>query len=98
MVVRAWSSSPQRLLGHQRADVARHVSASRRLIEIGRDSWAHDLDEIQRVRLESVCRCCARQPPDRRGRARCGFDSESHVSALFRRQFGCTMRDYRKTR
>ncbi|OQC23407.1 MAG: HTH-type transcriptional activator RhaS [Verrucomicrobia bacterium ADurb.Bin070] len=28
----------------------------------------------------------------------CGFDSESHVSALFRRRFGCTMRDYRKTR
>ena len=25
----------------------------------------------------------------------CGFQSESHVSNLFRRQFGCTMRAYR---
>ena len=82
-------------------DVARHVSASRRLIEIRfRDSLGHTiLDEIQRVRLERVC-TLLRETNRQIGEIvhACGFDSESHVSALFRRRFGCTMRDYRKTR
>jgi transcriptional regulator GlxA family with amidase domain len=81
--------------------VARHVSASRRLIEIRfRDSLGHTiLDEIQRVRLERVC-TLLRETNRQIGEIvhACGFDSESHVSALFRRRFGCTMRDYRKTR
>lgn len=82
-------------------DVARHVSASRRLIEIRfRDSLGKTiLEEIQRVRLERVC-MLLRETNRQIGEIVrfCGFDSESHVSSLFRRRFGCSMRDYRKTR
>jgi LacI family transcriptional regulator len=82
-------------------DVARQVSASRRLIEIRfRDVLGRTiLDEIQRVRLDRVC-TLLRETNRQIGEVVhvCGFDSESHVSALFRRRFGCTMRDFRKTR
>jgi LacI family transcriptional regulator len=82
-------------------DVVRHVRASRRLAELRfRRELGHTiLDEIQRVRLERVCtllRETNRQIGEIIGA--CGFDSESHVSTLFRRQFGCTMIDYRKKR
>jgi LacI family transcriptional regulator len=82
-------------------DVAHHVSASRRLIEIRfRDTLGRTvLGEIQRVRLDRVC-TFLRETNRQIGEIAhaCGFDSESHVSALFRRRFGCSMRDYRKTR
>ena len=82
-------------------DVVRHVSASRRLTEIRfRETLGHTiLDEIQRVRLERVC-MLLRETNLQIGEIirACGFDSESHVSTLFRRRFSCTMRDYRRTR
>jgi len=82
-------------------DVVRHVSASRRLTEIRfRETLGHTiLDEIQRVRLERVC-TLLRETNRQIGEIvrACGFDSESHVSILFRRRFGCTMRDFRKAR
>jgi LacI family transcriptional regulator len=82
-------------------DVVRHVRASRRLAEIRvRKELGHTiLDEIQRVRLERVCMLLRETNMQISEITRvCGFDSESHVSILFRRRFGCTMRDYRKTR
>jgi LacI family transcriptional regulator len=82
-------------------DVVRHVRVSRRLAELRfRRALGHTvLDEIQRVRLERVCtllRETNQQILEIIGA--CGFESESHVSTLFRRQRGCTMRDYRKKR
>lgn len=82
-------------------DVVRHIHASRRLAEIRfRKELGHTLlDEIQRVRLERVC-MLLRETNTQISEIThvCGFDSESHVSILFRRHFGCTMRDYRKAR
>lgn len=82
-------------------DVVRHVRASRRLAELRfRRELGHTiLDEIQRVRLERVC-TLLRETNEPIGEIirTCGFDSESHVSTLFRRRFDCTMRDYRKRR
>lgn len=82
-------------------DVVRHIRASRRLAEIRfRRELGHTiLDEIQRVRLARVC-THLRETNLQIGEIvrACGFDSESHVSILFRRRFGCTMRDFRKTR
>jgi len=82
-------------------DVVRHVSASRRGTELRfRETLGHTvLDEIQRVRLERVCTLLRETnlPIGEIVRA-CGFDSESHVSTLFRRRFGCTMRDFRSNR
>ena len=82
-------------------DVVRHIHASRRLSEIRfRRELGHTiLDGIQRVRLERVC-TLLRETNLQIGEIvrACGFDSESHVSILFRRHFGCTMRDYRKAR
>jgi LacI family transcriptional regulator len=81
-------------------DVVRHVCASRRLAELRfRRELGHTiLDEIQHVRLNRVCTFLreTNQPIGEIIRA-CGFDSESHVSTLFRRHFGCTMRDFRKS-
>ncbi len=80
-------------------DVVRHINASRRLAEVRfRKELGHTiLDEIQRIRLKRVCTLLreTNQPIGEIVRA-CGFDSESHVSTLFRRHFGSTMRDYRK--
>ncbi|HPS79070.1 MAG TPA: helix-turn-helix domain-containing protein [Thermoanaerobaculaceae bacterium] len=55
------------------------------------------LDEIQRVRLGRVCMLLreTNQPIGEIIRT-CGFDSESHVSTLFRRHFDCTMRHFRQ--
>lgn len=82
-------------------DVVRHTNASRRLTEIRfRKELGHTiLDEIQRVRLERIC-TLLRETNQPIGEIvhTCGFDSESHVSILFRRRFGRTMRDFRKNR
>lgn len=80
-------------------DVVRHVRASRRLAEqrfrqqLGRTI----LDEIRRVRLEHVCTLLKETNFSIGEITRtCGFDSESHLGTVFRRAYGCTMRDYRK--
>ena len=82
-------------------DVVCHVSASRRLAEIRfRETLGRTiLDEIQRVRLERVCTLLKETNLSIGEITRaCGFDSESHLGTVFRRRFGCTMRDYRKKR
>ncbi|MDA3925491.1 MAG: DNA-binding transcriptional regulator [Kiritimatiellae bacterium] len=80
-------------------DVVRFVNASRRLTEMRfREALGHTiLEEIRRVRLEEVCtRLIESDQLISEITYACGFDSESHLGTLFRRKFGCTMRDYRK--
>ncbi|OQC25376.1 MAG: Xylose operon regulatory protein [Verrucomicrobia bacterium ADurb.Bin070] len=80
-------------------EVVRHVGASRRLAEqrfrtqLGRTI----LDEIRRVRMERVC-TLLRETNQAIGEIarQCGFESESHLGSVFRREHGCTMRDFRK--
>ena len=79
-------------------EVARHLRASRRLVEIHfrRELNTSILDEIQRIRLKRLCeQLIETNLPISQLSAMCGFASESHISNLFRRQFGCTMRAYR---
>ena len=82
-------------------DVVLHIHASRRLAEQRfRLELGHTiLDEIRRVRLERVCKHLKETnlPIGEIARA-CGFDSESHLGTVFRKQFGCTMRDFLKAR
>lgn len=82
-------------------DVVRHICASRRLAEQHfRRALGHTiLEEIRHVRLERVCKHLKETnlPISEIARV-CGFDSESHLGTVFRKQFGCTMRDYRKAR
>jgi len=80
-------------------EVVRHAGASRRLVEqrfrvqLGRTI----LDEIHRVRMERVCTMLRETNQTISDIAhQSGFDSESHLSNLFRREHGCTMRDFRK--
>lgn len=80
-------------------EVVRHVGASRRLAEqrfrtqLGRTI----LDEIRRVRMERVCTLLRETNQSIGDIARqCGFESESHLGSVFRREHGCTMRDFRK--
>ncbi len=82
-------------------DVVRHVGASRRLTEmrfreiLGRTI----LEEILRVRTERVCTLLKETNlPIGEITGSCGFESESHLGVIFRKRFGCTMRDYRRRR
>jgi len=80
-------------------DVIKHLHASRRLTEMRfREKLGHTiLEEIRRVRLERVCTLLKESEKlISEITSECGFDSESHLGTLFRRHFGCTMRDYRK--
>ena len=82
-------------------DVVRHICASRRLAEqrFRQELGRTILDEIRHVRLERVCKPLkdTNLPIGEIART-CGFDSESHLGTVFRKQFGCTMREYRKKR
>lgn len=80
-------------------EVVRHVGASRRLVEqrfraqLGRTI----LDEIRRVRMERVCTMLRETNKSIGDIAhQCGFESVSHLGSVFRREYGCTMRDFRK--
>ena len=79
-------------------EVARHLRASRRLVEIHfrRELNTSILDEIQRIRLKRLCeQLIETNLPISQLVYTCGFSSESHISNLFRRRLGCTMRAYR---
>ena len=82
-------------------DVVSHICASRRLAEQRfRQELGHTiLDEIRRVRLERVCLLLKETNlPIGEISHTCGFESESHLGTVFRKQFGCAMREYRKSR
>jgi len=83
------------------SDVVRHVHASRRLTEMRfREELEHSiLEEIRKVRLENVC-SLLRESDLSIGEitTQCGFESNSYLGVLFRRTYGCTMRDYRNNK
>lgn len=82
-------------------DVAHHLNVSRRLAEL-RFREACDcsiLKEIQNRRLERVCHFLrATNLPISEIGERCGYPTETYLTALFKARFGMTMRQYRQSR
>jgi LacI family transcriptional regulator len=79
-------------------DVVRHLNVSRRLAELRfRAACGHSLlDEIQNARLERVERLLKETDlPLTEICARCGYRTDVHLRRVFKRRFGCSMRDYR---
>ena len=79
-------------------EVADHCRVSRRLLEVRfrqiLNRTVHD--EIEASRLDSVCTMlCETKLTIGDIVRKTGFSSLSYLCALFRRKFGCTMRDYR---
>lgn len=81
------------------ADVVAHMNVSRRQAErhFRTICGCSILDEIQRRRLEQVCKLLreTRMAISEIG-TRCGYGSEVYLKVLFKKRHGMTMRDYRK--
>jgi LacI family transcriptional regulator len=80
-------------------DIVKHLSVSRRLAETRfRAASGHSLlDEIQAARLERVERLLKEtRLPLTEICNRCGYSSDVHLRRIFKRRFGCSMRDYRE--
>jgi len=81
-------------------DVVRHLRVSRRLAEMRfRAACGHSLlDEIQNARLERVERLLRETDlPLTEVCTRCGYSTDVHLRRIFKRRFGCSMRDYRNS-
>ncbi len=79
-------------------DIVKHLNVSRRLAEMRfREICRHSLlDEIQNVRLERTVRLLKETDlPLTEVCTRCGYRTDVHLRRLFKRRFGCSMRDYR---
>lgn len=79
-------------------DIVRHLSVSRRLAEMRfRAVCGHSLhDEIQNSRLERVERLLKETNlPLTEVCTRCGYTTDVHLRRIFKRRFGCSMREYR---
>jgi len=79
-------------------DIVRHLKVSRRLAEMRfRSACGHSLlDEIQSVRLERVERLLIETDlPLTEVCTRCGYQTDVHLRRIFKRRFGCSMREYR---
>ena len=79
-------------------DIVRHLHVSRRLAETRfRAVCGHSLlDEIQNARLERVERLLRETAlPLTEVCTRCGYSTDVHLRRIFKRRFGCSMRDYR---
>lgn len=82
-------------------DVVRHVNVSRRLLELRfRTAYGVSLlDEIRNSRLERVRRLLDESDlPLSEICTRCGYRTDIHLRRVFKRHFGCTMREYRAAR
>ena len=80
------------------SEVADHCRVSLRLLEVRfRQILNHTVhDEIEASRLDSVCTMLSETKLTIGDIVRkTGFSSISYLCAIFRRKFGCTMRDYR---
>ena len=81
-------------------DIVRHLHVSRRLLEM-RFRVAYGcslLDAMQKIRLERVCKLLVSTSLSLNEIcAQCGYRSETHARRVFKKQMGCTMRDYRST-
>jgi len=79
-------------------DIVKHLNVSRRLAEMRfREFCRHSLlDEIQAVRLERVERLLKETDlPLTDVCTRCGYQTDVHLRRIFKRRFGCSMREYR---
>jgi LacI family transcriptional regulator len=79
--------------------IVKHLNVSRRLAEVRfRKAYGHSLlDEIQSVRLERVVKLLKETDlPLTEVCTRCGYQSDVHLRRIFKKQFGCSMRDYRQ--
>ena len=80
-------------------DVARHMGASRSLLDQRfRKATGESVREmIRRVRLEAVrAKLLGTSLPVGQIVRSCGFASETHAMRLFKERFGCTMREFRR--
>jgi LacI family transcriptional regulator len=80
-------------------DIVRHLNVSRRLAETRfRAACGRSLhDEIQSTRLDRVVRLLKETDlPLTEVCTRCGYQTDVHLRRIFKRRFGCSMRDYRK--
>ena len=87
-------------IGMNVSDVVQHLRVSRRLAELRfRQAVGHSIhDELQCARLTQVRRLL--QETDlsiAEVTEHCGYESESYLGLVFRKQFGVTMRQFRKT-
>ncbi len=82
-------------------DVVRHLNVSRRLAEIRfRTAYGVSLlEEIRSARLERVGRLLSDTHLSLAEICeRCSYQTDIHLRRLFKTRFGCTMREYRRTR
>ena len=87
-------------IGMHVTDVVKHLNVSRRLAELRfRQAVGHSIhDELQNARLGQVRRLL--QETDlaiSEITEHCGYESESYLGLVFRKQFNMTMRQFRKT-
>jgi len=87
-------------IGMKVADVVKHLKVSRRLAELRfRQAVGRSIhDELQNARLAQVRRLL--QETDlsiSEITEHCGYESESYLGLVFRKQFNMTMRQFRKT-
>lgn len=81
-------------------DVVAHLGVSRRLADLRFREFQKEsiLEAITRTRLQEVARRLrADVSPIGTIIADCGFRNAGHLEALFKRRFGVTLRDYRKS-
>jgi LacI family transcriptional regulator len=81
-------------------DVARAAFASVRLLEMNFKAVTGGTvcQALQDARLRRVCSLLKEtQTPIGDIAGMCGFESDGYLKELFRRRFGCSMRDWRKT-
>ena len=81
-------------------DVAKAAFVSVRLLEVNfkKVSGRTVCQTIQDARLRRVCALLAEtQTPIGEIAPLCGFESDGYLKELFRRRFGCTMRDWRRS-
>ncbi len=82
-------------------DVAKRVRGSRRLVELKfRQFLGHTvLEEIQLKKLEHARMMLTETiRPISEIAVSCGFETATHLGVLFRRNYGCTMSEYRTAR
>ena len=80
-------------------DIVKHLHVSRRLAEMRfRSVFGHSLlDEIQSARLERVVKLLKETDlPLTEVCTRCGYQTDVHLRRIFKKHYGCTMRDFRK--
>jgi LacI family transcriptional regulator len=97
----AWIRHNAGTCGIGAADVARSMGASRSLLDQRfRKTTGESVQEtIRRVRLEAVCaKLRSSSLPIGQIARSCGFASETHAMRLFKARYGCTMRQWRRSR